>query len=188
MKILFSKLSIALKRKLRDTSLVALDFDGVLTDNRVLHAENGGESVFRSRADSLAIDLLAESGLYKKNEYLSLEHPLDIVILSKESNRVIKSVSEKIKIKYQGSIDKKSEILKKEVQKRNISMQNVLFIGNDLNDFECIQTAGIAVAVADSCSQLIKVANYVTTRKGGDGAFREICELIMYAKKVHPWP
>ena len=56
-------------------------------------------------------------------------------------------------------------------------------MGNDLNDIECIKKAGIGVAVADSCPQVLKAADYITKHKGGKGAFREICELILEANK-----
>ncbi len=184
MKNLFNKIDTRLRKKLQNISLIALDFDGVLTDNKVIHDQNGKESVLRSRADSLAIDLLDESGLYNKKNYKSLTHKLDIVILSRESNKVVLSVAQKIKIKCQNSICKKCDALKKEAELRNIDLKKVLFIGNDLNDFECMQASGVSVAVADSVPQIIECADYVTLQKGGQGAFREVCELIMYAKKV----
>lgn len=186
MKNLFNKIDARLKKKLQNISLIALDFDGVLTDNRVLHDQNGQESVLRSRADSLAIDLLDERGLYNKKSYKSLDHKLDIVILSRESNKVVLSVAEKMRIKCHNSIYKKCEALKKEAQLRNIDLKNVLFMGNDFNDFECMQVSGVSVAVCDSVPQIIECADYVTLQKGGQGAFREVCELILYLKTLHP--
>lgn len=187
MKNLFNKIDATLKKKLQNISLIALDFDGVLTDNKVIHDQNGKESVSRSRADSLAIDLLQESGLYNKESYGSLAHKLDIVILSRESNKVVLSVAEKMKIKCHNSIDMKCEALKKQAQLRNIDLKKVLFIGNDLNDFECMNSAGVSVAVADAVPQIIECADYVTLQKGGEGAFREVCELMLYIKALHPF-
>ncbi len=186
MKNLFNKIDASFKKKLQNIFLIALDFDGVLTDNRVLHDQNGKESVLRSRADSLAIDLLDESGLYDKKSYQSLAHKLDIVILSREPNKVVLSVAKKMRIKCHNSVYKKCEALKKEAQLRKITLKNVLFMGNDLNDFECMQASGISVAVADAVPHIIACADYVTLQKGGQGAFREVCELIMYAKKQSP--
>ena len=51
-------------------------------------------------------------------------------------------------------------------------------MGNDVNDLDCMEAAGVGVAVADALPQIIRSADYVTSRKGGEGAFREICELI----------
>ena len=184
----FNKLDATLKEKLRDISLIALDFDGVLTNNKVIHGPDGAESVSRSKADSLGIDLLSESGLYNKREYGSFKHLLDIVILSREANPVVKSVAEKIKIKCQSSVHEKLKALQEEARSRNVDLKNVLFMGNDLNDVECLDAAGIGVAVADACPHVLRRADYVTLRKGGEGALREICELIMYAKDVHPFP
>jgi N-acylneuraminate cytidylyltransferase len=188
MRILFNRLDSNLQKKLQHVSLIALDFDGVLTNNKVVHSQNHNESVVRSRADSLAIDLLDRAGLYSKDNYKRLDHLLDIVILSSETNPIVESVSEKIRIKCQRAVYKKLEVLKEEVKSRKIDFKNVLFIGNDINDIECIEAAEIGVAVADSFPQVTKVADYITSRRGGEGAFREVCELIMYAKKVHPFP
>ena len=188
MKDLFDNLDPTLKEKLVNVSLIALDFDGVLTDNKVFHSQDGKESVYRSRGDSLAVDLLDEAGLYDKKEFRSTDHQIDIVILSREPSYIIKSVSEKIKIKYQNSVYKKLEALQEEARTRNLDLKNVLFMGNDLNDLGCIGAAGLGIAVADSCPQVIRVADYVTSTRGGEGAFREVCELIMYAQRVHPFP
>jgi len=188
MKILYDNLNQSLIDKLRNISLIVLDFDGVLTDNKVIQDKNGKESVRRSREDSLAIDLLYEAGLYDKKNYKKLDHEVDIIILSRESNVIVKSVSEKIKVKCRTSIVKKKDVLLEEVKVRNLDLKNVLFIGNDLNDLECIKIVGVGVAVADSCQQVIRIADYVTSKNGGNGAFREVCELILYARNVHPFP
>jgi len=188
MKELFNNLSPSLKKRFMNVSLIALDFDGVLTDNKVVHCQDNKESICRSRGDSLAVDLLDEAGLYKKKQYKSFNHVIDLVILSKESNQIVNSVSEKIKIKCQNSVYNKLEALKEEAQLRTLDLKNVLFIGNDLNDFKCIEAAGVGVAVIDSYPQVLKIADYVTSNKGGNGAFREVCELVMHAKSVHPFP
>lgn len=188
MKNLFNELDINIKKKLRNISLIVLDFDGVITNNRVIHNQNGIESVSRSKGDSLAVDLLDQARLYNKNDFSSMNHPIDIVILSRESNLIVKAISEKIKIKCKNPVYAKLPALRKEARLRNVTMEKVLFIGNDINDIECIKKAGIGIAVADSCSQVIRIADYVTLAKGGEGAFREISEFIMYAKKVHPFP
>ena len=58
-------------------------------------------------------------------------------------------------------------------------MENVCYIGNDINDMKCLKVAGIGVAVADSYPQVLEIADYITTQKGGHGAIREICDLIL---------
>jgi len=159
--------------------LICLDFDGVLTDNTVIHSEDGKESIIRSKADSQGIDLLYDAGLYDKSNYESISHKIDIIIISRETNAIVSSVAKKIKIKCTQSQYKKFEAFQKEVEKRKLDYSQVLFMGNDLNDIECMKKAGIGVAVADSHPKVLKTADYITKYKGGKGAFREICELIL---------
>jgi len=185
-KYIYSRLDKSLKEKFKKIKLIATDFDGVLTNNQVIHNQNGIESVIRSRADSQGIDLLYDAGLYDKIDYRSINHKVDIIIMSRESNPIVKSVAEKIKVKCLDSKYNKIEALEKEVQKRSLDYSEVLFIGNDINDIECMKKAGIGVAVADSFPQVLNIAGYITRKKGGEGAFREVCELILYAKEVHP--
>lgn len=168
-----------LKSKFSQIKLICLDFDGVLTDNAVIHSRDGTESVIRSRADSQGVDLLFDAGLYDKSNYKSNSHKIDIIIMSREINPVVNSVAKKIKIKCTQSAYKKFEAFQEEVKKRGLDYSQVLFIGNDLNDIECIKKAGIGVAVADSYPQVLEAADYITEHQGGKGAFREICELVL---------
>lgn len=171
------------KEKFKNCRLILLDFDGVLTDNTVIHDARGTEAVRRSRADSQGIDLLSDAGLYDKANYQTNAGEIDIVILSRETNPVVASVAKKIKIKCTQSQYEKLGAFEEEVRKRNLDFSQVLYMGNDLNDLQCMQKAGLAVAVADSHPKILAAADYVTAAKGGHGAFREICELILTAKK-----
>ncbi len=171
-----------LESKFAKIKLICLDFDGVLTDNTVIHAADGTESVIRSRTDSQGIDLLFDAGLYNKPTYESASHEVDIVIMSRETNLVVNSVAKKIKIKCTQSQYKKFEAFQEEVEKRGLDYSQVLFVGNDLNDIECIKKAGIGIAVADSYPQVLEAADYITEHQGGKGAFREICELVLKAR------
>jgi len=182
MKNISNPLTPTLKKRFSNCKLLALDFDGVLTDNTIIHKEDGKESVVRSRADSQGVDLLYDAGLYDKKNYKSNSHEVDIIIMSRETNSVVNSVGKKIKIKCTQSQYKKFEAFQKEVKKRKLDYSQVLFIGNDLNDIECIKKAGIGVAVADSYPQVLEAADYITKHKGGRGAFREICELLLLFK------
>ena len=95
-KKIYDALSEDLKEKFSKIRFIGLDFDGVFTDNTVFQGEDGIETVKRSKADSLGIDILDESGLYSKENYLEESHGVDLLILSKESNLVISSVGKKI--------------------------------------------------------------------------------------------
>jgi YrbI family 3-deoxy-D-manno-octulosonate 8-phosphate phosphatase len=147
--------------------LVVSDFDGVMTDNKVLVDENGKEYVFCNRGDGLGIELL------KKNSCL------DIIVISKEKNPVVQARCKKLKIECRQGVDDKAVALLEETKKRGLDIKQVCFIGNDLNDIECIKAAGIGVGVADSHASVLKVANFITKNKGGNGAIREIIDLIL---------
>ncbi len=176
MRNLFEKLPKNLRDKLAGMELLVLDFDGTLTDNKVFVSQEGKESVRADRGDGLGLELLRENT------------DVDVLILSKETNPVTVARAEKLKIKCSYGIKNKEENFKDEVSSRGILFKNTCFVGNDLNDIECIKMAGIGIVVNDAYEQVKEVADYITSRKGGDGAVREVCELIMYAKKSHPNP
>ncbi|MFH1308558.1 MAG: HAD hydrolase family protein [Patescibacteria group bacterium] len=172
--------------RFKKIKLIALDFDGTFTNNLVVHHDNGTEAIIRSKTDSMAIDLLKWAGVYDKENYQKTDHEIDVIILSKETNKVVQSVAQKTKIKCTQSIEKKPKALDEERDKRNFDFSQVLFMGNDLNDMECMKKAGIGVAVADAMEVVRKKADYVTKHRGGKGAFREIVELIILSRKIHP--
>lgn len=176
MKKLFDKLSPALKKKFAGIKLLALDFDGTLTDNKVYTFSDGTETVMADRGDGYGLEILRKLT------------DVQVIILSKETNNVTAARAKKLNIPCIYGIENKIEIFRNEISDRKLTIEQVCFIGNDFNDIECIKEAGTGVAVADSFQQVLDVADYITTRNGGHGAVREVCELIMYAKGVHPYP
>lgn len=146
--------------------LLALDFDGVLTNNKVIVDENGKESVICNRSDGLGIDIIKKKGI-------------EVIVLSKEQNKVVKARCDKLKIPCVHGIDDKLSILKKEIEKRGVSPEEVCFIGNDINDIDCIKYVGLGVAVNNAYPDVKNVAEYVTKKNGGDGAVREVIDKIL---------
>jgi len=157
-------------KKFKRIKLLVLDFDGVMTDNRVLVSEDGKESVFCNRSDGLGVELLKKEGI-------------EVVVISKEKNKVVQARCKKLKIKCWNGIDNKYKLFLKEIKKRKLKLENICFIGNDISDLNCVRAAGVGIAVADSHSSLLKIADYITKEKGGEGAVREITELIIKSKK-----
>jgi len=153
--------------------LLVCDFDGVMTDNKVYTDENGKESVRCDRGDGLGVEYYRKKGG-------------KVLVISKEKNKVVEARCKKLGIRVFYGIDSKLDLFKQEVKKLNLTMQEVCYIGNDINDLECIKEAGIGVVVNDSYPEVKKIANYITKRKGGEGAVREICELLLYVKGIHP--
>ena len=176
MKELYKKLSPSLKEKFKRCRLLAMDFDGVLTNDMVYVSQDGKEMVRCSRFDGFASELL--------RTYTDVA----AVIVSKELNPVVKARTKKLKTKVVQSrtLKDKLEKLSQEIKDRDLTWNEVLYMGNDLNDIACIKKAGIGVAVKNAHPVAIKAADYVTTRPGGEGAMREVCELLMIAKGHHP--
>src|SRR5690606_36824113 len=78
----------------------------------------------------------------------------------------------------------KGRVMREVLEKKNIKAENVIYIGNDLNDLPCFEIAGWSVAVADAYPEVIRVADFVLTKKGGHGAIRELCELVIPTLKL----
>jgi len=149
--------------------MIIFDFDGVFTDNRVLVLQDGSEGVFCNRADGFGIEAARRLGI-------------NLMVLSKEKNPVVTARCQKLNISCIQGCDNKAEVLKQEANKLGISLKEVAYMGNDINDLECLKIVGLPVCVSDSISDVIAVSLYVTKAKGGYGAVREICDYLVKAK------
>jgi YrbI family 3-deoxy-D-manno-octulosonate 8-phosphate phosphatase len=148
--------------------LLVLDFDGVVTDNRVWVSEDGYEMVAANRGDSLIMGKLMRAGT-------------DVVILSSEVNPVVAARARKMKVEaiHGVGLEDKAAVLQNLLKERKIDPACVAYVGNDLNDLPCFDEVGWAVAVADAQPEVLRAADFVTTKTGGHGAVREICDLIL---------
>jgi YrbI family 3-deoxy-D-manno-octulosonate 8-phosphate phosphatase len=153
--------------------LLALDFDGVVTDNRVWVDEDGREMVAAYRSDSLIIGKLKQAGI-------------QVVILSSETNAVVTARAKKMDVEViQGvGVHEKGAVLKEWIAGRKIDPAQVVYVGNDINDLPCFDLAGWAVAVADALPEVIRSADLVLSKPGGHGAVRELIDLILSRKEV----
>jgi len=148
--------------------LVILDFDGVVTDNRVWTDQDGRETVAAYRGDSIKFGEMREKGI-------------EIMILSSEPNPVVAARAKKIGVQViQGiGLQDKGRVMREVLEEKNVKAENVVFVGNDTNDLPCFDVAGWSVAVADAHPEIIQSADFVLGRRGGHGAVRELCELIL---------
>lgn len=154
------------KALLRGIRLLVLDFDGVMTDNRVLVLEDGREAVLCNRGDGMGIGLLKAAGV-------------PVVVLSKEINAVVGARCRKLGIAYRQGVDDKLTELRRMVTEHRLDLAQIAYMGNDVNDLECMNAAGVAVAPADAHPQALRAAALVTAAAGGGGAVREICDLLL---------
>ena len=167
-------MSERLQEKLKKIKLLALDFDGTLTVGAyVIFREDGMESVVCSRRDSYGIlNILPKLGI-------------DTVVISKETNDVVLSRCKKIGIKCWHGVDNandKLEILQSYAKENSLTAGQICYGGDDINDIPCIEWAGFGFTVADGHILCKKKADYITEAKGGEGAGREVCEMILQAQ------
>lgn len=146
--------------------LLVTDFDGVMTDNKIFLTEDGKEAVVCNRSDGWGISLLRKQNF-------------PIVVLSTESNPVVQARCNKLNIPcYQNSSDKLLT-LKQLAAEHKVLLSEIVYVGNDTNDLDCIRAVGCGVAVKDSHPEIRKAAKIVLSSKGGEGAIREVCEIIL---------
>jgi N-acylneuraminate cytidylyltransferase len=154
----------------RGVELVAMDFDGVMTDNRVLTDQDGRESVWADRADGWGIARLREAGV-------------EAIVISTEVNPVVAARCRKLEVEcLQGCADKLGA-LQDVARQRGLGGPAIAYIGNDVNDLECLEWVGTAFVVADAEPAARAVADHVTRAPGGQGAVREVCDLIVAQKR-----
>ena len=151
---------------------IVFDFDGVFTDNFVYTDSFGNESVRSSRTDSLGLVNFRQFCL---NNSLNIE----MFILSSEINRVVESRATKLELKFHIGINNKKEFLTGYLAKLNLpSPQGLIYLGNDLNDLECIKMAEISFCPADANESVKKAVTHPLKTKGGNGFVREALEFI----------
>ncbi len=150
-----------------DPALLVLDFDGVLTDNRVWVDEDGHEMVAANRSDSYGLGLLGTNT------------KIEVMVLSREVNPVVTARCKKMNIPVlQGVLDKGSA-LKQICEDKGITSAQVIFMGNDVNDLPGFKAAGFTAAPADAQPEVLRHAEQVLSLPGGRGAVRELCDLLV---------
>jgi YrbI family 3-deoxy-D-manno-octulosonate 8-phosphate phosphatase len=150
---------------IRTIRLVAFDFDGVFTDNAVYVFQDGTEAVRCFRGDGMGLEKLTALGV-------------DLVIISTETNPVVSARARKLGIPcVQGCKDKRAA-LDHMAREKGISLAEVAFVGNDVNDLPCLTAVGLPVIVQDAHPDVIPYGRYRTTSPGGRGAVRELCDLF----------
>jgi YrbI family 3-deoxy-D-manno-octulosonate 8-phosphate phosphatase len=151
---------------------LVLDFDGVFTDNRALILQDGTEAVTCDRSDGLAISLLRQTGI-------------DILVLSGETNAVVAARCRKLGIECRSGIREKWPVLQNWLTERGIEPRDVAYVGNEINDLECLQQVGCGIVPRDAYRQVRSAARIVLSAAGGHGAIRELAELILQRLGEH---
>jgi len=158
---------------LRNIRLFATDVDGVLTDAGMYYSESGDEWKKFNTRDGMGIKLLQRAGLIT-------------AIVTQERTKLVARRAEKLAIPelHQGVMDKLS-VIRDMAARHGITLKQVAYIGDDVNDLEALKAVGFSASPADGLPQVIEAVGYVCSKKGGEGAVREIVEMILAAQQRH---
>ena len=150
---------------------MAMNVDGVLTDAGMYYSESGDELKKFNTRDGMGLARVRDAGVA-------------VAIISGEDSAIVHARAAKLKIDdvFCNAANKRSAI-DSLCAKHGLEHDQVAFIGDDLNDLSALECVGLACAVADAAEPVQNVAHYVTKRRGGDGAVREVCELLIAARQ-----
>jgi len=145
--------------------ILVYDFDGVMTDNKVFVDQHGKEMVQVSRADGLGVSEIMKLGIRQ-------------MILSTETNTVVSARAKKLNLFCLQGVDNKAQALTEYCNVHQISLSDVAYVGNDINDLEVMKLVGMTFCPADAHSSIKEIAQYILESKGGEGVSREIFDLL----------
>ena len=141
------------------------DFDGVMTNNKVYVDQNGNETVRVNRADGLGVSEIKKLGIEQ-------------IIISTEKNPVVVKRAEKLGIGCMQGIENKKVALIDYCENNNFDLQNVAYVGNDINDKEVMGIAGTTYCPLDAHESIQNISDNILKTKGGDGVIRELLDII----------
>jgi len=154
-----------MKDIIRGIRLVAFDFDGVFTDDMVYVIQDGTEAVRCFRGDGIGLQKLSRLGI-------------EAVIISTEANPVVSARAAKLKVPCIQDVGDKRAVLESFARGLGITMSEVAFVGNDVNDLSVLRCVGLPIVVSNAHPDVIEHAMYQTSSPGGHGAVREVCDLV----------
>ena len=153
---------------LQRVKVLVTDFDGVHTDNSVYMDESGREAVRCSRADGQGVDLLRDLGI-------------PVLILSREPNPVVAARAAKLRVEVIHDCKDKLGTLRNWLADRGVDLSDIAYVGNDVNDLKCLEAAGISFVPADGHPDVLHAGLRLQAR-GGHGAVREVCDLLLRSR------
>jgi len=163
------RLGRALQARLRSVRMLAMDVDGVLTDAGMYYTESGDELKKFTTRDGMGIKLLQAAGLVT-------------AFITREKTSIVERRGQKLAVPevHQG-VDDKLAVLTTLAKKYGLTLDKAAYIGDDVNDLEALRAVGFSAAPADAMPSVLKAVHYVCKKKGGEGAVREVADLILAA-------
>jgi len=155
---------------------IVLDVDGVLTDGGVWWGPNGEEWKRFCFADIMGVSLAMKAGLL-------------VALISGEDSPLVDRFAAKLGITdIEKNCKDKARALRAFTERRGLALNEVTFMGDDVNDLEAMAIAGLAAAPANAMPAVLAKAAFVSQRKGGDGAVRELVEAILLVRNAERTP
>jgi 3-deoxy-D-manno-octulosonate 8-phosphate phosphatase (KDO 8-P phosphatase) len=155
---------------LQGLRLAVFDFDGVFTDNRVWVDRDGEETVRCCRADGFGIARLREVGV-------------DAVVLTTETVPIAVARTQKLALECRHGLADKLAALCEEAERRGVPLEQTAYVGNDVNDADCLRAVGLPVCPADAWPEVAGLARWTLARRGGEGCVREFCDAVWSARR-----
>ena len=164
--------NIELKGIASKIKLVAFDVDGVLTDGSLTFLEDGREIKTYNAKDGLGVVMLGKAGIITS-------------IITARDNNVVKLRANQIDIKelYMGQKNK-ILALKELCEKYSLKTEEIAYMGDDLPDICVLREVGLACCPADAVSEVKATCNFISSKKGGKGAARELCDFILDSQNI----
>ncbi|MGH7232846.1 MAG: KdsC family phosphatase [Nitrospiraceae bacterium] len=162
----------SVRQALKGIRLLATDVDGVLTDGGMYYSEFGDELKKFNTRDGMGIKLLQRAGLIT-------------ALITQEETKLVARRGEKLAIPeiHQGARNKLN-VMRDMIARHGLRLQEVAYIGDDVNDLETLKAVGFSAAPADALPPVLKAVDYICRKKGGEGAVREIVDLILAARGI----
>ena len=160
-----------IEERAKKIKMLVLDVDGVLTDGKIIYNDLGIESKNFNVKDGFAMLILNRAGIKSA------------IITAKKSRVLVKRIKEMmINRLYQNAFNK-LEAYRDILKRFGLADEDICYIGDDLLDLPLLKRVGLAVSVTDGVEEVKTAAHYVTEKKGGEGAVREVIELILKAQE-----
>ena len=171
-KTLYGQVSSGVLTQAANIKLLVCDVDGVFSDGRIYLGNDGEELKAFNTKDGFGIKALGKSGV-------------DVAVITGRQSNIVQQRMTALDVKFivQGEEDK-LPALKSIAKSLELNMDQIAYIGDDVPDLVCIEAVGLGVAVNDAHPLVKASANYITFNKGGFGAVRELCDLIMQSQNT----
>ena len=154
--------------------MLAMDVDGVLTDGGMYYSETGDELKKFNTRDGMGIKMLQFAGIVT-------------AFITKEKTAIVERRGRKLAVpEIHQAADDKLSVLTRVIEKYGLSLDEVAYIGDDVNDLQTLLAVGFSAAPADAMPSVLRVVHYVCKKRGGEGAVREVGDLILDSRAHRP--